>query len=91
MWCRQLKAVAEEKTNGPPDAELQQQFCELSQDLEVLQTEMVRLRAEAEGIACANPRVVRAVAGAELHGLRCLLHCVSKALLVHNLHTWPST
>lgn len=61
--CRQLKAVAEEKTNGPPDEELQQQFCELSEDLEELQTEMVRLRAEAEGIACVNPRVVRQAAG----------------------------
>ena len=72
MWCRQLLAIAEEKTNGPPDEELQQQFCELSQDLEELQTNMVRLRAEAEGIACANPRVVSTVAGADLHCLQCL-------------------
>lgn len=64
--CRQLKAIAEEKTNGPPNEELQQQFCELSQDLEELQTEMVRLRAEAEGIACVNPRVVRQAAGKQL-------------------------
>lgn len=66
MWCRQLLAIAEEKTNGPPDEELQAQFCKLSHDLEELQTDMVRLRAEAEGIACANPRVVSAVAGADL-------------------------
>ena len=58
MWCRRLKAEAEEKTNGQPDEELQQAFCALSGKLEELQTEIVRLRAEAEGIACANPRVV---------------------------------
>ena len=59
LWCRDLKAAAEAKTNGPPDHELQQQFCALPQDLNVLQAEMIKLRAEAEGIACANPRVVR--------------------------------
>ncbi|KAL3130540.1 hypothetical protein ABBQ38_008351 [Trebouxia sp. C0009 RCD-2024] len=56
---KRLKAEAEEKTNGQPDEELQQAFCALSGKLEELQTEMVRLRAEAEGIACANPRVLQ--------------------------------
>lgn len=66
MRCRQLLAIAEEKTNGQPDEKLQQQFCELSQDMEELQTDMVRLRAEAEGIACANPRVVSTVASTDV-------------------------
>lgn len=72
MWCRRLKAEAEEKTNGQPDEELQQAFCALSGKLEELQTEMVRLRAEAEGIACANPRVVGASSGTERQGT-CML------------------
>ena len=48
------------KTNGQPSPELQKQFCEVPNELEELRDELIRLRAEAEGIACANPRVVQA-------------------------------
>ena len=81
MWCRQLKAEAEEKTNGVPDEELQAAFCALSANLEKLQTDVVRLRAEAEGIACANPRVVRVFTWHEAARLPvCCSYCVSVAI-----------
>ena len=55
---RELIKAAEEKTNGRPDNELQDKFSELPDDEEELHQEMLRLRAEADGIACSNPHVV---------------------------------
>ena len=55
---RELIAKAEEKTGGRPDGELQEKLSALPDDEEELQQEMLKLRAEADGIACANPRVV---------------------------------
>jgi len=55
---RALLAAAKEKTNGPPDQTLQDEFETLSNNVDELQQDTLRLRAEAEGIACANPRVV---------------------------------
>lgn len=78
MWCRELKAAAEAKTNGAPDAELQALFCDLSADVDVLQADIIRLQAEAEGIACANPRVVReAACCAATTVTAAFTHCVS--------------
>ena len=55
---RELIQKAEEKTGGRPDGELQEKLSALPDDEEELQQEMLKLRAEADGIACANPRVV---------------------------------
>ena len=63
---------AAEKTGGKPTEEQQQQFNALPDDIAVLQEDLQRLLGEAEGITCANPRVVRF-----------LLHCRQ----AHSLHS----
>ena len=55
---RDLLNKAKEKTGGVPDDEKQQQFNGIADDVEVLQEQLQQLLGEAEGIACANPRVV---------------------------------
>lgn len=56
---KELIQKAEEKTGGRPDGELQEKLSALPDDEEELQQEMLKLRAEADGIACANPRVLQ--------------------------------
>ena len=58
LLCRELVQKAEEKTGGRPDGELQEKFSQLPNEEEELQEEMLKLRAEADGIACNNPGVV---------------------------------
>lgn len=59
MVCRELLATAKEATGGSgPDDDLQQQFNDLTEDVDELKQQVIQLRAEAEGISCANPRVV---------------------------------
>lgn len=62
MLCRQLLAAAKAVTCGNPDARLQEEFTALTEDVDELKQDAFRLRAEAEGIACANPRVVGSLA-----------------------------
>ena len=50
--------AAAEKTGGKPTDEQQEQMNALSDDVAVLQEDLQRLLGEAEGITCANPRVV---------------------------------
>lgn len=62
MLCRQLLAAAKAVTGGNPDAQLQEEFLALTEDVDQLKQDAIRLRAEAEGIACTNPRVVGSLA-----------------------------
>ncbi|KAL0040483.1 hypothetical protein WJX77_008439 [Trebouxia sp. C0004] len=56
---KQLLAAAKAVTGGNPDARLQEEFTALTEDVDELRQDAFQLRAEAEGIACANPRVLQ--------------------------------
>ncbi|KAA6420293.1 MAG: structural maintenance of chromosomes 5 [Trebouxia sp. A1-2] len=56
---KQLLAAAKAVTGGNPDAQLQEEFLALTEDVDQLKQDAIRLRAEAEGIACTNPRVLQ--------------------------------
>ena len=55
---RDLLDEAKVKTGGVPDDEKQKQFNEIADDVDVLKDQLQQLEGEADGIACANPRVV---------------------------------